>query len=116
MNGYDLLKIVLNWAGAPLTAEDIKKHRCVRQSANSITVSSELLRDHRPEWDKLSNDVKDGFWFIKVPQEGHITMRRFDSNEGICQHWAETKKDHRNLYLMALIVDGEPQFVGEYIQ
>ena len=37
MNGYDLLKIVLNWAGAPLTAEDIKKHRCVRQSANSIT-------------------------------------------------------------------------------
>ena len=57
MSGYDLLKIVLNWAGAPLTAEDIKKHRCVRQSANSITVSSELLRDHRPEWDKLSNDI-----------------------------------------------------------
>ena len=54
MSGYDLLKIVLNWAGAPLTAEDIKKHRCVRQSVNSITVSSELLRDHRPEWDKLS--------------------------------------------------------------
>ena len=25
MSGYDLLKIVLNWAGAPLTAEDIKK-------------------------------------------------------------------------------------------
>ena len=57
MNGYDLLKIVLNWAGAPLTEEDVKKHRCVRQSANSITVSSELLRDHRPEWDKLSNDI-----------------------------------------------------------
>ena len=45
-----------------------------------------------------------------------MTMLRFDSNEDICQQWAETKKDYRNLYLMALIVDGAPQFVGEYIE
>ncbi len=51
-----------------------------------------------------------------MPPEGHMTMRRFDSNEEICQHWAETKKDYRNLCLMALIVDGAPQFVGEYIE
>ena len=27
-----------------------------------------------------------------------------------------SKKDYRNLCLMALIVDGAPQFVGEYIE
>lgn len=116
MNGYKLLGIALDWSGVELSSDEVKKHHCVKHSADSITISSELLEEHKPEWDKLSGEIKDGFWFIKFPAEGHITMRRFKSNEDICRYWEGMKKDFRNRYMMALIRLGELEFIGEYME